>query len=104
MSILVNKDTRLVVQGITGREGEFHTRQMIDYGTNVVAGTSPGKGGVGPRVCQSLTRCVRRSKPLAPTPLSSMSRPALPPTAVLEAADAASSWWCASPRAFRCWT
>ncbi len=45
MSILVNKDTRLLVQGITGREGEFHTRQMIDYGTNVVAGTSPGKGG-----------------------------------------------------------
>lgn len=45
MSILVNKDTRLVVQGITGREGEFHTRQMADYGTNVVAGVTPGKGG-----------------------------------------------------------
>jgi succinyl-CoA synthetase alpha subunit len=45
MSILVSKETRLVVQGITGREGEFHTRQMVDYGTNVVAGTSPGKGG-----------------------------------------------------------
>ena len=45
MSILVNKDTRLLVQGITGREGEFHTRQMLDYGTQVVAGTSPGKGG-----------------------------------------------------------
>jgi succinyl-CoA synthetase alpha subunit len=45
MSILVNKDTRLVVQGITGREGEFHTRQMVEYGTNVVAGVTPGKGG-----------------------------------------------------------
>ncbi len=45
MSILVNRETRLAVQGITGREGEFHTRQMIEYGTNVVAGTSPGKGG-----------------------------------------------------------
>jgi succinyl-CoA synthetase alpha subunit len=45
MSILVNKDTRLVVQGITGREGEFHTRQMAEYGTNVVAGVTPGKGG-----------------------------------------------------------
>ncbi len=45
MSILVNKDTRLIVQGITGREGEFHTRQMIEYGTQVVGGTSPGKGG-----------------------------------------------------------
>jgi len=45
MSILVDKDTRLVVQGITGREGEFHARQMKEYGTNVVGGTSPGKGG-----------------------------------------------------------
>ncbi len=45
MSILVGKDTRLVVQGITGREGNFHTRQMIDYGTKVVAGVTPGKGG-----------------------------------------------------------
>lgn len=45
MSILVNKETRLVVQGITGREGAFHTKQMIDYGTNVVAGVTPGKGG-----------------------------------------------------------
>ena len=45
MSILVNKDTRLVVQGITGREGEFHTRQMLEYGTNIVAGVTPGKGG-----------------------------------------------------------
>ena len=45
MSILVNKDTRLIVQGITGREGEFHARQMIDYGTKVVAGVTPGKGG-----------------------------------------------------------
>lgn len=45
MSILVNKNTRLVVQGITGREGEFHTRQMLAYGTNVVAGVTPGKGG-----------------------------------------------------------
>ena len=45
MSILVNGDTRLVVQGITGREGIFHTEQMIEYGTQVVAGVTPGKGG-----------------------------------------------------------
>ena len=45
MSILVGKQTRLVVQGITGREGAFHTKQMIDYGTPVVAGVTPGKGG-----------------------------------------------------------
>lgn len=45
MAIFVNSDTRLVVQGITGREGQFHTRQCIAYGTNVVAGVTPGKGG-----------------------------------------------------------
>jgi len=45
MSILVDKKTRLIVQGITGGEGTFHSRQMLDYGTNVVAGVTPGKGG-----------------------------------------------------------
>lgn len=46
MSILVDKNTRLVVQGITGNEGTFHARAMIEYGTNVVAGVTPGKGGL----------------------------------------------------------
>src|SRR5213080_5578998 len=45
MSVLVDKNTRLVVQGITGTAGAFHTRQCMDYGTNVVAGVTPGKGG-----------------------------------------------------------
>ena len=45
MSILVGKDSRILVQGITGREGSFHARQMLDYGTNVVAGMTPGKAG-----------------------------------------------------------
>ena len=45
MAILADKNTRLLVQGITGREGSFHTKQMIDYGTNVVGGVTPGKGG-----------------------------------------------------------
>jgi len=45
MSIFIDRDTKLVVQGITGRDGSFHTRQMIEYGTNVVAGVTPGKGG-----------------------------------------------------------
>jgi succinyl-CoA synthetase alpha subunit len=45
VSILVGKETRLLVQGITGREGGFHTQQMIEYGTNVVAGVTPGRGG-----------------------------------------------------------
>ena len=45
MSILVNANTRLVVQGITGRDGSFHTQQMLEYGTKVVAGVTPGRGG-----------------------------------------------------------
>lgn len=45
MSILIDENTRLIVQGITGREGTFHTEQMLEYGTNVVAGVTPGKGG-----------------------------------------------------------
>ncbi len=45
MSIFINRDTRLVVQGITGRDGSFHSRQMMEYGTSIVAGVTPGKGG-----------------------------------------------------------
>ncbi|NOZ51169.1 MAG: succinate--CoA ligase subunit alpha [Chloroflexi bacterium] len=45
MSILVNSETRLIVQGLTGREGRFHAEQMLAYGTNIVAGVTPGKGG-----------------------------------------------------------
>lgn len=45
VSILIDKKTRVVVQGITGRDGSFHTREMVAYGTKVVAGVTPGKGG-----------------------------------------------------------
>src|ERR1700693_1756367 len=46
MSVLVNEKTRVVIQGLTGREGTFHAEQMIEYGTKVVAGVTPGKGGI----------------------------------------------------------
>jgi succinyl-CoA synthetase alpha subunit len=46
MAILIDKNTKVLVQGVTGREGEFHTRQMLQYGTNIVAGVTPGKGGM----------------------------------------------------------
>jgi succinyl-CoA synthetase alpha subunit len=46
MAILIDSNSKVLVQGITGREGEFHTRQMLEYGTKVVAGVTPGKGGM----------------------------------------------------------
>ena len=61
MSILVDKNTRLLVQGITGREGSFHTSQMVEYGTNVVAGVTPGKQGenvAGVPVFDTVARAV----------------------------------------------
>jgi succinyl-CoA synthetase alpha subunit len=64
MAILVGKDTRLVVQGITGREGGFHTQQMLEYGTPVVAGVTPGRGGSdyhGVPVFDSVAEAVERT-------------------------------------------
>jgi succinyl-CoA synthetase alpha subunit len=63
LSILIDKSTRLVVQGITGREGTFHTRQCMEYGTNVVAGVTPGKGGTrheGVPVYNTVVEAVNR--------------------------------------------
>ena len=54
MAILVSRDTRVLVQGITGREGEFHASQMLAYGTQVVGGVTPGKGGL--RACDGRVR------------------------------------------------
>lgn len=65
MAIFVDKKTRLVVQGITGRDGSFHTKQMIDYGTKVVAGVTPGKGGKeihGVPIFDSVAEAVANTK------------------------------------------
>ncbi len=65
MSILVDKKTRLVVQGITGSEGSFHTQQMIEYGTKVVAGVTPGKGGtdfMGVPIYNTVEEAVKEQK------------------------------------------
>ena len=88
MSILIGHDTRLVVQGITGREGEFHARQMLAYGTKVVAGMTPGKGGMevgGIPVFNTVFDAVRKtganaSAIFVPPPFAA--------DAILEAADA----------------
>ena len=68
MSVLVDESTRLLVQGITGREGEFHTRQMLQYGTRIVAGVTPGRGGqrvAGVKVFDTVRRAVAATAPNA---------------------------------------
>lgn len=88
MSILVNKDTRLLVQGITGREGLFHTEQMVAYGTNVVGGVTPGKGGqwaAGVPVFDTVKEAIRATE----ANTSIIYVPArFASDAILEAADA----------------
>ena len=88
MSILVNKDSRIVCQGITGRQGSFHTEQCIDYGTTVVAGVTPGRGGethLGVPVFDSAHDAVREEG----ADVSMIYVPAaFAADAILEAADA----------------
>ncbi len=88
MSILVDKKTRLVVQGITGGEGSFHSHQMIEYGTNVVAGVTPGKGGTefeGVPIFNTVADAVKNQK--ANTSVIFVP-PAFAADAILEAAGA----------------
>ena len=88
MSVLVDKSTRLIVQGITGKEGTFHTQQMVEYGTNIVGGVTPGKGGTtheGIPVFNTVAEAVREAGANAtviyvPPPFAA--------DAVMEAADA----------------
>ena len=65
MSVLVNKDSRIIVQGFTGKEGTFHSEQMIEYGTNIVGGVTPGKGGtehLGKPVFNTVEEAVIKAK------------------------------------------
>ena len=89
MSILVGSDTRLVVQGVTGREGAFHTEQMIAYGTQVVAGMTPGKGGGWAVGHVPIFDTVRESVEATGANTSIIYVPArFAPDAILEAVDA----------------
>lgn len=89
MSILVNKDTRLLVQGITGSEGLFHTQQMLAYGTNVVAGVTPGKGGEWVEGKVPVFDSVKKAAEVTGANTSIIFVPArFAPDAMLEAADA----------------
>src|SRR5437867_1950769 len=88
MSVLVDENTRVLVQGLTGREGTFHAKQAIAYGTKVVGGVTPGKGGTlheGLPVFNTVADAMREVKPTAsvifvPPPFAA--------DAIMEAADA----------------
>ncbi len=88
MSVLVNEKTRLIVQGFTGREGTFHAQQMIEYGTNVVGGVTPGKGGTKHLERPVYNTVADAAKATGANASVIFVPPAYAADAILEAADA----------------
>src|SRR6201984_3132975 len=88
MSVLVDKSTRLVVQGITGKEGSFHSKQMVDYGTQVVGGVTPGKGGTNHEGIPVFNTVADAVKEAGANASVIYVPPAFAADAIMEAADA----------------
>ena len=103
MSILVNKQTRVLTQGITGATGQFHTKACKEYGTQMVAGVTPGKGGAafeGIPIFDTVARAVHE------TGANATVIYVPPPMRLWKRSTPASGWWCALRMAFPsaiCW-
>ena len=109
MAILVDADTNVICQGFTGSQGTFHSEQAIAYGTKMVGGVTPGKGGTSTSACRCSTPCTRRAPATGADASVIYVPPAFAADAILEAVDAGielvvvhhrgharSSTWCAS--------
>src|SRR2546427_10906347 len=88
MSILVDRNTRLVVQGLTGKEGTFHAKQMVEYGTNVVGGVTPGKGGTTHEGISVFNTVAEAARDTGANASVIYVPPAFAADAIMEAADA----------------
>lgn len=101
MSVIVNKNSKIIVQGFTGKEGTFHSEQMIEYGTPLVGGVTPGKGGethLGKPVFNTVADAVKLAG--ADTSIIFVP-PAFAADAIQEAAEAGIKISCASRKVFR---
>ena len=102
MSILVNKNTKVICQGFTGKQGTFHSEQSIEYGTKIVGGVTPGRGGekhLDLPVFDTVADAVREDRRHRQRDLRAGARSR--PTRSSKRRMPASSSWCASPKAFR---
>ncbi|RYL95356.1 succinate--CoA ligase subunit alpha [Sporolactobacillus sp. THM7-4] len=88
MSILINKDTKVIVQGITGSQGLFHTKQMLEYGTNIVGGVTPGKGGTTVEGVPVFNTVIEAVEKTGANSSVIYVPPAFAADAIMEAADA----------------
>ena len=104
MSIFIDKSTKLVVQGITGRDGSFHTKQMIAYGTNVIAGVTPGKRGQKFENTVPIFNTVHDAVSATGADTTVIYVPLrAPPTQSWKLRTRESNWWCVSRKGSPCW-